>query len=372
MRIGINLTSLVPGKIGGMEQYIHNLLSHIKHIAEGNEWYLFLSSYNYDAFEAGGTTHKILVPDLENLYEWYCHWILWLRLDVWFCPLATLIPPNVPIPSVVNIPDIQHEFYPQLFEPGVLSKRLEHYQSSAQLCHAVVTLSEFSQKTIMESYRLPPHKVHGIHLDAAREFLGPSSEALNQAVREKYQLADGYGFYPANTWHHKNHLNLLKALLLLRQRDNLRVHMVFTGSPQEAHWVITRFIEDNNLGDQVKWLGYVPQEEMPYLYRNAGFLCFPSLFEGFGIPLVEAMRSRLPIVCSDAGSIPEVVGAAALLFNPHLPQEIAEKIALVQRPDIRMELIAKGAAQANLFSWEKCARQTWDVFLSVVKPARDS
>ncbi|MED4585442.1 glycosyltransferase family 1 protein [Brevibacillus choshinensis] len=372
MQIGINLISLFPGKIGGMEQYIRNLLSFSNSIANDNEWYLFLNSHNFDTFEADDTIHKVLSPNLEDLSEWLRQRICLLKLDLWFCPLMKLIPQDVPIPSVINIPDIQHEFFPQFFKPDVLRWRQENYKSSANCCQAVLTLSEYSKNSIIQKYRLPEHKVHAIHLDSSVTFPQYFSEEVNRTVREKYRLADDYGFYPANTWYHKNHLNLLKALVVLRQKYDLVIQMVLTGSSQEAHESVMQYIENNHLDNQVKWVDYVPQEEMPYLYRNAGFLCFPSLFEGFGIPLVEAMRSHIPIVCSNTGSIPEVVGIASLMFDPNIPEDIAEKMAAIQCPEIRRDLIAKGVAQAKQFSWEKCARQTWEVFLSVAKPDQQS
>lgn len=368
MRVGINLISVIPGKIGGMEQYVRNLLTYSMNTSDGNKWYLFLAPHNYHTFEARSNVHKILIPDNANAYEWFHHWIRSLQLNLWFCPLLVLNPADVPIPSVINIPDIQHEFYPQFFEPHALQWRRANYESSAHRTSAVLTLSEFSRSTIIQKFRVPEHKVHAIHLDAAHEFSLPFDEALNQLVRQKYQLPNGYGFFPANTWHHKNHLNLLQALVILRQKYNLRIPMVFTGFAQEANASVMNYITQNHLWNQIRWLNYIPQNEMPYLYRNAGFLCFPSLFEGFGIPLVEAMRSQIPIIASNCGSIPEVVGDAALLFDPNVPEDIAVKMAAVLLPDIRADLIAKGTVQANQFSWEKCARQTLDVFRSVANP----
>lgn len=366
MRIGVNLLAVLPGKIGGMEQYVRNLISYSLNNNEGHEWFLFLAEYNYHTFPDGRHLHKILFRDMTRAHELFHQQIQLLRLDLWFCPLLVLQPSDVTIPSVINIPDIQHEFYPQFFDAPVLKWRRDNYQPSAEKSSAVLTLSEFSRQSILEKFQLPPHKVHAVHLDASGEFSQPHEPELDQAFRQKYQLPEEYGLFPANTWRHKNHTSLLQALIILRNKYNFKVNMVFTGSPQEAHQNVINMITQHQLWDQIKWLNYLPQNEMPSLYRNAKFLCFPSLFEGFGIPLVEAMRSNLPITCSHAGSIPEVVGQAALLFDPHIPEDIAVKIAAMSDPALRADLIAKGAQQAKQFSWEKCARQTLAVFQSVV------
>ncbi|RNB86139.1 glycosyltransferase family 4 protein [Brevibacillus panacihumi] len=368
MRIGVNLLAVIPGKIGGMEQYVRNLIDFSQRNNEGHEWFLFLSSHNYHTFAEGQYLHKILFRDISAAHSLFHQQIQHLRLDLWFCPLLVLQPSDVTIPSVINIPDIQHEFYPQFFDPPVLQWRKDNYQSSAQKSSAVLTLSEFSRKSIIEKFHLPSHKVHSIHLDASAEFSLPVQPELDQQFRHKYQLPVQYGLYPANTWRHKNHINLLQALLILRRTYNYRVNMVFTGFPQEAHQTVINFITQHQMWDQIKWLNYIPQAEMPSLYRNASFLCFPSLFEGFGIPLVEAMRSKIPITCSHAGSIPEVVGQAALLFDPHVPEDIAVKIAAMSDPALREDLIAKGTQQASRFSWDACARHTLAVFQSVLRP----
>lgn len=367
MKIGVNLLALLPGRIGGLEQYMRNLLSYSSQNDPEHEWFLFLADYNYSTFTESHHLHKILCSDTSKSHAFFHQQIQSLRLDLWFCPLLELDPLDVTIPSVVNIPDIQHEIYPQFFDAHILQRRRETYQSSAQKSSTVVTPSEFSRCSILEKYQLPPHKVHAIHLDSSEEFSLPIQPDQDLAFQQKYQLPEDYGLYPANTWRHKNHLSLLQALVFLRSKYNFKVNMVFTGSPQEAHQTVTHTITQHQLWDQLKWLNYIPQKEMPSLYRNAKFLCFPSLFEGFGLPLVEAMRSNVPIICSHAGSIPEVVGKAAILFDPYVPEDIALKIAVMSEPAIRGDLIDKGTQQVKHFSWDKCARETLAVFQSVLR-----
>lgn len=361
MRIGVNLLAVIPGKIGGMEQYVRNLLSYSIQTHDQNQWFLFLTKTNYHTFPNHPKIQKVMMHEHIDSQTQFHGWIRSLRLDLWFCPLLVLNPFDVSIPSVINIPDIQHEYYPQFFDANQLSWRKTTYQASALRTNAVLTLSEFSRASMIEKFGLPAHQVHAIHLDSAHEFSLPYDAAMNQRVKQKYALPDHYGFYPANTWWHKNHVSLLSAIAHLRDVHQVRIHMVFTGAPQEAHGQVMRSIAEHHLENQITWLDYIPQNEMPYVFRNAYFLCFPSLFEGFGIPLVEAMRTELPIVCSNSGSIPEIVGEAALQFDPVSPEDIAKKIVEVHDVNTRQSLIKKGMAQASRFSWAKCAQQTLSV-----------
>jgi alpha-1,3-rhamnosyl/mannosyltransferase len=127
------------------------------------------------------------------------------------------------------------------------------------------------------------------------------------------------------------------------------------------------FIKEHDLEKQVRILGYVPQEDMPTLYANAAFMVFPSLYEGFGIPLVEAMKAQCPVVCSNRASVPEVVGEAALQFNPDDPKDIAEKMFKLLEPNVRKKLMQKGIERSTIFSWESCAKETLHVFQRVIK-----
>ena len=146
---------------------------------------------------------------------------------------------------------------------------------------------------------------------------------------------------------------------------NQTIPLVLTGFTYQGNMIyqsILKFLEDYSLGNQVKIVGYIPTEEMPYLYHHARLLIFPSLFEGFGIPLVEAMKTQTPIVCSNQASIPEVVGDSALQFNPHSPQEIASAILQIADPQVRFKLNQKGKERAKLFSWKRSAWETLKVF----------
>ncbi|WP_078412233.1 glycosyltransferase family 4 protein [Priestia abyssalis] len=373
MRIGINLVQMWPGKIGGMEQYLRSLIEYASRFSH-YEIYLFLNEYSYNEFQLNNKyVKKILMNLKENrisIDTQFHNWISKLNIRLWFCPLFTLMPKNVNIPSVVLIPDIQHEFFPQFFSPEDLQWRKSNIRHAAKAAAVILTISNFSRNTIIEKYKIREDKVVAIYGDAPKEFRSNNTETVKAEVIKKYHLPREYGLYPANTWPHKNHLNLLKTLVMLRDQYNVKINLVFTGYKQahtKNYEEIQRFLLEKGVSSQVKFLGYVQQEEMPYLYLNSKFLVYPSLFEGFGIPLVEAMRTNTPIICSNAASIPEVVGDSALIFNPHDPKDIAIKMLEVLKPETSQTLITKGKEQAKKFSWKKSAKETLEVFRQLIE-----
>jgi glycosyltransferase involved in cell wall biosynthesis len=172
--------------------------------------------------------------------------------------------------------------------------------------------------------------------------------------------------YPAQTWPHKNHLRLLEAVATLRDRG-LIVHLICTGRLTDNYEAIRRFVERSSLAGQVQFRGYVASGELERLYQSATALVFPSRFEGWGFPLVEAFASALPVASSNATVLPEVAGGAALLFDPENVGEIAGAIARIWTDAaLRRSLIAKGLERAGSLSWDRAARTFRALYRSVV------
>lgn len=357
MRIGINLVPLNPTKIGGMEQYFRNIFAYFLE-QDRHEYYLFVSYHNEASLQfADRKVKRVFIREYPGLTE-ITQKVYALHLDLWFCPFLVLEPCFLRIPSVVTIPDIQHEYFPEYFPKQVLDWRRKAFGFSAQKADAVLTLSEYSKSTIVERYGINPEKVFPIHLDAGLEFSSNQEPQRQYLVKTKRSLPERYAFYPANTWPHKNHLTLFKALQRLKKKG-MTLPLVMTGSVSDGSDPVIREIKKLGLAEQVQYLGYVDNSEMPCIFQNAAFLVFPSKFEGFGIPLVEAMKTGCPIICANSASIPEVAGEAALFFDPDDDQKLAALMEeLLHDDDLKKQLIAKGLARAQLFSWERTAKDT--------------
>jgi glycosyltransferase involved in cell wall biosynthesis len=367
MKIGVNLLQLNPGKIGGMEHYVRMLIKYILEDHEQVELFLFVTPENEATFHTDSArVHKISIDHItygKTIFEA----IMNHDISLYFCPLLVLDPVLVHIPTVVCIPDIQHEFFPEFFSHEVLEWRKLHFKASADAASALLTLSRFSAETIIDRLVADPKKVFPIHLAADGEFGDAVDDQRCEQVRMKYSLPRVYGYFPANTWPHKNHLRLLDALVTYRDRFGTSPYIVFSGAKDTVHTELVKAIRERNLSDNVQFVGYLPQEEVQYLYRNAAFLVFPSLFEGFGMPALEAMICDCPIICSNTTSLPEVAGSAALYFDPLDPAAIAEAMhRILTDAELRVRLVEDGATRARMFSWRQTTADTVEVFKKVI------
>lgn len=393
MRIGINLLPLRPGKNGGMEIYVRNLLSKLLEIDSANEYYLITAPYNDSTLSfpqknikktvflqeislplkirkyLGNLFGQTVSSDnnrLENIINKY-------QIDLWFCPFLSLDPRPLKIPSLVTIPDIQHEFCPEYFSDQELVLRRAYIKPSCEMATEVITISEFSKQSMIEKLGIDPEKIHVIHLAAGPLFSKTPDDAGR--VREKYHLPEGFFFYPANNWPHKNHLLLLMGYYLYRKKccNAIPLHLVLSGSGLQNADGFKTFIAQNNLQNVVHILDYIDREDIPSLYKNANSLVFPSMFEGFGIPLLESMAMECPIIASDMTSIPEVAGNAAYLFDPRNPQSICDAMCrIVDDSGLRHQLIENGKVRVSQYSYENVARKHLALFVSAHEKKNDA
>ena len=365
MRIGLHLESLRVGQIGGLETYVRQLVRWLPELSDDVTLVLFCADYNVHSFTPGPRV-EVRTLDQSRFAALDATGLKNARLDLWFCPLLVLEPHEPGLPSAVTIPDVQHEAFPHFFTPALLEWRRRHYTRSARRADAILTLSGHSRDHIVETMGVDAGKVHAIHLDAMPHFNDAAIEDSGylQRVKARYALPEGFLFYPANNWPHKNHATLFAARRLAQTTLGRPLPLALTGAEVDGVDPWQRVISATDRADGVRYLGYVPDADLPGLYALSSALVFPSLFEGFGLPVLEAMRAGCPVVCSHAPSLREIAGNAALYFDPTRPEELAARI--VETVAGRSDLVAAGRARAGRFSWERTARATLDVFHALV------
>ncbi|MEM7349172.1 MAG: glycosyltransferase [Acidobacteriota bacterium] len=383
MRVGIHLQSLRPGEIGGLEDYVRQLLMAVARLEPEITFVLFAAEYNLATFADDPRLEKHLLS-AEDFAALDAERLAAYGLDLWFCPLLVLEPPDPGLPTVVTMPDLQHEVFPQFFSEQILEWRRHNYRLTVEKADRILTFSNDSKQQIVTSLGADPERVVVTYLDAAAEFESAAEPDQGQrgALRARYRdrlpeavrLAGDYLFYPGAAWPHKNHRLLFEALVRLSSEHGIEPHLVLTGAQVEGAADLEQSCRDLGLDDRVHFLGYVPREDMPLLYAGSLATVFPSLFEGFGIPVVEAMRAGSPVICSSAASLPEVGGQAALYFDPQQVDELVDRLRQVwttlqiESPRgraAREELQAAGFQQAQQFSWQQTAATTLEVFRAV-------
>jgi glycosyltransferase involved in cell wall biosynthesis len=262
------------------------------------------------------------------------------------------------IPSIYVPQDLQHVHLPELFGRADLRWRRAVYPALCRQAACVVALSKWGRHDLIDSFGLAPEKVRVIPLAPAVDAYAEPAEAEVADVRRRRALPEAFAFFPAQTFPHKNHLLLLEALAVLRDRDGVRVPLVCSGHRDSFYPEIQARIRRLRLEDHVSFLGFVTTLELQCLYRLCRMLVFPSRFEGFGMPVLEAFRLGVPVACSKATCLGEIAGEAALLFDPLDRDSIASAVRAVWT-DAKLSagLAAKGRARASGFSWRKTALQ---------------
>lgn len=233
---------------------------------------------------------------------------------------------------------------------------------AARRADAVLTDSECSRRDLIRYLTLPESHVRSIHLGGDLRFRPVNDVKALSAMRARYKIAHPYLLYVGGVNARKNIARLLEAFAQMRARHP-EVRLVIGGKRQWQTGEIDRTFQRLNLADAVQWTGYVRDEDLPALYSCAAAFVFPSLYEGFGLPPLEAMACGTPVVTSNVSSLPEVVGDAALTVDPYDVAALAAAIerALTDEP-LRAELRARGLARAAQFTWERAARETMNVY----------
>ena len=268
-----------------------------------------------------------------------------------------VLPLRCPAPSVVTIHDCIHLRFPQY-----LPNRVAHTYARYMIGHAarsarrILTVSEASRNDILHFFpKTDPGRISVI-ANAIDESLlvAPGDEELAQ-VRERYQIHGRFVLFVGNIKPHKNLARLVSAFALVKKRagmDDLK--LIVIGEEAGGFVSLRRLVETEGIRRDVRFFGFVPDPTLAALYRLAAVFAFPSLYEGFGLPPLEAMACGTPVVTSNTSSLPEVVGDAAVLIEPESIESIANGVASVlEDAGLRARLVERGFARARHFSWER-------------------
>jgi len=260
------------------------------------------------------------------------------------------------LPTIYMPYDLQHVHLPGFFSAAELAARQAVYPDLCRRAASVVAISRWGKEDLVRTYGLEPGKVQAIHLAPAVDAYPPLTAAEVEAARRRLGLPATFAFYPAQAWPHKNHRALLEALAMLRRDDRLQVPLVLTGKENRFFPELRARIAELGLGDQVSSMGFLPPGDLRAVYEASRLVVFPSMFEGFGMPVLEAFRLGVPVAASSSTSLPEVAGGAARLFDPRDPRDVAEAVKEAwSDPALREELSRRGRSRAATFTWSRTA-----------------
>jgi glycosyltransferase involved in cell wall biosynthesis len=260
------------------------------------------------------------------------------------------------IPSIFQPQDLQHIHLPEFFSPQTLAERNITYRALCDQATMVVANSRWGRRDLIDGFGLPAEKIEIVPYAPVIEAYGQPSPSDLSRTRAGLGLPETFALYPAKAWPHKNHLRLLEALKILRDRG-LTIPVVFTGAQNGLDKPVREAAARLGVSEQVLFTGFVDPIQLRSLYRLARLLVFPSLFEGWGMPILEAFAAELPVASSNVTCLPDLSAGAARLFDPWDPVDIAAAIGdLWTDGPKRIEMARLGFARASVFSWERTAR----------------
>lgn len=368
MRIGIDALFVLPGINEGITTYFRNLLKNLLEIDRRNEYLLFVSKENKGRFMFDrNRIQEVQCPIRGSIRLLRVFWeqlILPLQikkynLDLFFSP-GHIFSIFCPTPAVMTIHDTYYVYYPENVSKIELFTWYILNRLSVRKAKKIITGSESAKKDIVKAFKVGEKKVDVTYAAVEDCFHTHYSKEEIEAIKQKYGLGEKYLLSVAIMRSNKNIARLLEAFNILKMQYHLAEQLVLVGTVSQPFKRLKQ--------KDVILTGYVPQKDIPLLYRGASLLVYPSFFEGFGLPVLEAMASGIPVVAAKATSLPEVIGEAGVLFNPFDIQDIADKVYMVlSNKELREELVKRGLKRVKEFSWKQTAEQTLRIFENIGK-----
>ena len=399
MRIGIDVRCLSDGRRTGVEEYTLNLLSNLFEMDRRNEYVLFFNSYRKTGADFSWigkypnvTLKKFNYPNkLLNFLFWYFNWPKIDKMiggpastrggdrsstrggvDIVFMPNIIFGSVSKDSKLVVTLHDLSFERYPETFS---WKRRLWHlFVNPKSICRKadrIIAVSESTKNDIANLYGIDSNKIRMIHSGLSEKFapVDRNNAKLIQ-TKEKYDLPYKFILYLGTIEPRKNIAGLVRAFNELQKmatekklEEILRHKLVIAGSSGWLSKEIFKEIEKSPAKDKIMVINFVEDADKEYVFNLASLFVYPSLFEGFGFPPLEAMACGVPVVASNNSSLPEIVGQGGIMISPDKPDEIAQAmLAILSDPALKSSLMEKGKAQAAKFNWQKTAEE----FLKVV------
>ncbi len=375
MRIAVNTRLLLKGKLEGIGWFTYQTLEHIVRQHPEHEFFFFFDRPYDPQFVFGPNVTPVIVhPQARHPILFYI-WFEWsipfmlrkYKIDLFLSPDGYMSL-STKVPTCLVIHDLAFEHYPEHF---VLSHKLywRHYSPLfAKKARRIATVSTFSKNDISAQYGIDPGSIDVVYNGAHDEYK-PLTNEEKTAVKQKY--ADGCEYFVfAGALHpRKNIVNLLKAFVAFKKRQPTNMKLVIVGRPAWKYEEVEEMRLTMPFKEDVKWVGYMNVDELSKVIGAAYALVYASLFEGFGIPILEALQCNVPAIVSNTSSMPEVAGDAALLVDPTDPEDIALKMHQLYKDEaLRAKLIGHAHTQVQKFTWQSSADRLWACMMGCITP----
>lgn len=368
MRIAVNTRFLQKNKLEGYGYYIHELMSRISRNHPEHEFlFLFDREFSSEFVYSNNVKTQIIKPQARfalTFRIWYDISLAWaakkFKADILvsldgFCSLTTVIP------QVLAVHDLAFLHYPKFIAKHHLWFYKMHQKKFLNKAKAVVTVSNFSKQDIVKHYKIDERKINIVY-NAARDVFKPVEERTKHEIKQHYSRGHEYFLFVGGVHPRKNLMRLIKAFSIFKKRQLSSMKLLVVGRLAWQYDDIVEKLKTYKYRDDVILLDYLPDNELAKVTASAYALVYPSLFEGFGVPIVEAMACGTPVLCSNITSMPEIADNAGWKFNPEDENDIAQKMMQVYKDEtLRSRLIELGFERVKHFSWNESAENLWKI-----------
>jgi glycosyltransferase involved in cell wall biosynthesis len=374
MKIAVDIRTVLPTR-SGVGNYVLHLIENLLQVDSGSTYYFISRTKNLALLDNLEKKGRPLVTFFSHenhpLGDFWEHFILPRRLkkygvEVFHGP-ASLIPfRKEDYRVVVTIHDLVAFLFPNTIplKYGAYMRYLLRY--AVRRADKIISVSNHTREDLIRILKVPPEKITVVHEAPTPLFRALDRDWAREQLNIRYGLKKKFIYHLGNIEPRKNLIVLLQAFAQVCRQINNEYVLVLSGQAGWLTGTLQRFLEQYPFKERIIFTGYVPQQDLPLFMNGAEMFVFPSLYEGFGLPVLEAMNCGTPVISSNRSSIPEIVGPAALLIDPEDPTALAEMIVfLIRHPEERERLRLLGLEQAARFTWEEAARKTLAVYQSL-------
>lgn len=351
----------------GIGTYTSQIVKHILDTDSENNYYIFWSGREYEYLNSYKNA-KISISSRKHHRFWEQYYIPDILknkgIDLYHVPQNGIGLPQVKnCLYVATIHDLIPYVMPETVGRGYLTKFISQMPHIVSMIDRVITVSEWSKRDIMRIFDIPEDKIAVTYLAADSQFIPMDKELSESFIRERYGLEKDIILYLGGFSPRKNVKSILVAYSMIYKNLSKDYKVVIIGSSKDEHQFLNKLAQSLEIGDKVYFTGYVPYEHLPYFYNASDLFVYPSLYEGFGLPILEAMCCGTPVITSNVSSIPEVAGDSALLINPFDTEELAKAMSKVLEDiNVKADLISRGFERSANFNWRKTASDTLKIY----------
>jgi glycosyltransferase involved in cell wall biosynthesis len=366
MRVAIDARGINWYRGTGIGTYTDKVLKYLLNMDKENYYHLYWSGENYEEFQFDNSKVVMASKKHHRFFEqnYFPENIKNNNIDIFHVPQNGIgMSEDIDCKKIATIHDLIPYIMPETVGKGYLLKFLKEVPRVIQECDALITVSEWSKKDILKFLPIDSNKIFVTPLAADDKYKPLDKEKCKSLLAERYDINNPFILYIGGFSARKNVKLLITAFSKIYKKLDKAYDLVIVGATRDQGLYLSEFANNLELASRIKFTGFAPEEHLPVLYNACDVFVYPSLYEGFGLPPLEAMNCGTPVITSNLTSIPEVVGDAGILINPYEENELIDALLKVLGDStLREEYSQKGLERAKNFSWAKTAKQTLEIY----------